>query len=55
MGVLPVFLVLVLSGMDPVFMGPLFTTTAGWAVLGAAVLLETLGFLWIRAILRMEA
>jgi len=55
MGLLPVVLGTVLTLMDPVLMRPLFSEPAGWGILGASVLLEGLGFLWIRHLLRLEA
>jgi Flp pilus assembly protein TadB len=33
---------------------PLFDRPAGWAVLGLAAILETIGFLWIRRLMRLE-
>lgn len=54
MGFLPVVLALVFFFMDPALLLPLFTQSAGWAILALALLLETVGFLWIRHILRLE-
>src|SRR6185295_15167788 len=54
MGLLPVLLAVVFFFMDPGLMAPLFTEKAGWAILLTAFFLETLGFLWIRQLLRLE-
>lgn len=55
MGSLPFFLGLVFFILDPTMMTPLFTEKTGWGILLAAVLLESIGFLWIRQLLRLEA
>jgi Flp pilus assembly protein TadB len=55
MGSLPFFLGLVFFILDPTMMTPLFTEKLGWGILLAAVLLESIGFLWIRQLLRLEA
>jgi tight adherence protein B len=54
MGLLPFMLGLVFFFMDPALMTPLFTTPQGWAILFAALLLESIGFLWIRQLLTLE-
>jgi len=54
MGALPFMLAVIFFCMDPDLMIPLFTERTGWAILGLAMLLETLGFLWIRQLLRLE-
>jgi tight adherence protein B len=54
MGALPIFLLAVLFVMDADLLRPLVTTPAGWAVLGVAAGLETLGFLWIQKLIRVE-
>lgn len=54
MGCLPFLLGLVFFVMDPVLMTPLFITPQGWAILFTAILLESLGFLWIRQLLALE-
>ena len=54
MGSLPVMLLAVLFVMDSDLLVPLFKYPAGWAVLAVAVLLETLGFLWIQKLLKVE-
>ncbi|HTA76127.1 MAG TPA: type II secretion system F family protein [bacterium] len=54
MGLLPFMLGLVFFVMDPSLMTPLFTTKAGWAILLLAGILESIGFLWIRQLLRLE-
>jgi tight adherence protein B len=54
MGSLPLVLGAVLYLMDPALVTPLFTEKMGWAILGLAVVLEALGFLWIQRLLRFE-
>lgn len=54
MGLLPFMLGLVFFVMDPSLMTPLFTQKAGWAILLLALILESIGFLWIRQLLRVE-
>jgi tight adherence protein B len=54
MGCLPFFMVVILTVMDPALMSPLFTTLRGYAILGAAALLEVGGFLWIRSLMVLE-
>lgn len=53
-GLLPAFLLWVLTALEPEAMRPLFTTRSGWAVLAVLIVLETLGFLLIRRIVRIE-
>jgi Flp pilus assembly protein TadB len=36
-------------------MKPLVTTQTGWMALGVVVVMETVGFLWIRRIVNVEA
>jgi tight adherence protein B len=54
MGLLPFMLGLIFFVMDPSLMTPLFTEKAGWAILLLATILESIGFLWIRQLLRLE-
>ena len=54
MGLLPLLLGAVFFFMDPGLILPLFTEKTGWAILLLAGLLETIGFLWIRQLLRLE-
>jgi tight adherence protein B len=54
-GLLPVALMIALQMIDPEMMSPLFNTAQGWAMLAAAVVLESLGVLVLRAIVRIEA
>ncbi len=54
MGLLPFLLGLVFFVMDPSLMVPLVTTPGGWGILCAAAVLESIGFLWIRQLLRLE-
>ncbi|HEX6703996.1 MAG TPA: type II secretion system F family protein [Albitalea sp.] len=53
-GALPVFLVLVLTQMEPQAMGLMFTTRIGWATLACIVVLEVLGLVVIRNIVRID-
>lgn len=53
-GLLPVLLGIVFFFMDPNLIIPLFTQKVGWGILLIASLLETIGFLWIRQLLRLE-
>jgi tight adherence protein B len=41
--------------IDPALMKPLVMTQAGWMALGVVGVMETLGFLWIRRIVNVEA
>lgn len=54
MGLLPVLLGSIFFVMDPSLMAPLVTTPGGWGILCAAAVLESIGFLWIRQLLRLE-
>jgi tight adherence protein B len=53
-GLLPIFLMLVLSHMQHDAMAPLFDTKIGWAVLGVIGILELIGFLMIRKIVTID-
>lgn len=53
-GLLPVFLMMVLSHMQHAAMQPLFHTLIGWAVLGVIGILEVIGFLMIRKIVAID-
>ena len=53
-GSLPLFLMLVLSHMQHDAMMPLFNTWIGWGVLGVIGILELVGFLMIRKIVRID-
>jgi tight adherence protein B len=53
-GALPLILAAVFFMMDPNLMMPLFTEKMGWAILSLAAVLETIGFVWIRHLLRLE-
>jgi len=54
MGLLPFLLAFVFFMMDPELMTPLFTTQIGWAILLLALVLEAIGFFWIRQLLQLE-
>ena len=55
MGCLPFLLAFVFFLMDPALIMPLFTDPKGWAILLLAAFLETIGFLWIHRLLRLES
>lgn len=51
---LPIGLALVLTAMDPDSMNSLWTTASGHMVLGTVLVLEVLGLLWIRRLVRFQ-
>jgi tight adherence protein B len=51
---LPFVLALALSYLDPQSMAALWSSMTGWAVLGAIVILELAGILFIRRIVNIE-
>jgi len=53
-GLLPVFLMLVLTKMQHAAMMPLYHTIVGWAVLGVVGILEFIGFMMIRKIVAID-
>ena len=53
-GCLPLFLMWVLTEMEPEAMAPLYNTWLGYAVLGVIFLLELIGFVLIRKIVRID-
>jgi tight adherence protein B len=53
-GLLPVVMLLVLLKMEPVDMGKIFTTQAGWAVLVVVALMEFFGVMLIRKIVAID-
>jgi len=53
-GLLPIFLMLVLSRMQHDAMMPLFNTWIGWGVLGVIGILELIGFLMIKKIITID-
>jgi tight adherence protein B len=53
-GLLPVGLLVVLQGMDPVTMGQLWHTPLGWATLSVMVISEALGLYLIRRIVHFD-
>lgn len=55
MGAAPLVAFGLLYLVDPEMMKPLVTTQPGWMALGGVVVLETIGFLWIRKIVTIEA
>ena len=53
-GLLPIFLMLVLSRMQHDAMQPLFHSIIGWGVLGVIGVLEMIGFFMIRKIVTID-
>lgn len=53
-GVLPLLLLAALQLMEPEAMRPLYATWQGWVALGVIALLELLGFVLIRRIVRID-
>ncbi len=53
-GLLPVFLLWVLSRMEPDAMSQLWTTQLGWGVLAAVLIMEVIGVLLIRRIVAID-
>lgn len=51
---LPILLAVLLMWLEPENMGKLFTTEVGWAVLGVIVVMEILGFVFIRKITTID-
>ena len=54
MGLLPFILALIFFTMDPTILKPLVTQKTGWGILVLSALMETVGFMWIRQLLRIE-
>ena len=55
MAMLPVFLALILSAIEPEAMSQLYTTRNGLLVLTVMIIMEVLGFVFIRKITRIDA
>lgn len=53
-GLIPPILVVMLSILNPVYLKPLFTTPAGWAMLASGITAEVIGVLIIRKIINIE-
>lgn len=51
---LPIFVGTILYFMEPSYVGQLFTTLIGWMMVGTAVFLQIVGYLWIRKIINIE-
>jgi tight adherence protein B len=54
MGLLPFILGFVFFLMDPTLLSPLVTEKLGWGILLLSVVMETIGFFWIRQLLQIE-
>ena len=55
MAMLPIFLALILSAIEPEAMSQLYTTRNGLLVLTVMIIMEVLGFVFIRKITRIDA
>lgn len=55
LGLLPIAVGIAITILNPEYLKPLFTEKAGLFMLGAAVVLELAGFLWIRRIVEVPA
>lgn len=53
-GSMPIALILVLSKMEPEAMSQLWTTTEGYIALGALIIFEVLGIIFIRKIVNID-
>ena len=51
---LPIFLMLVLTQMEPEAMAPLYNSVAGWATLGVIAGMEAVGYFFIRKIVNID-
>ncbi len=51
---LPAALAIGLSYINPEFMGPLFRERLGQAMIGVGLVLQTIGFFWIRQVIKIE-
>ena len=51
---LPLFLMFILKYMEPEAMAPLFTTWYGWITLGVIVVMEFIGYFFIRKIVNID-
>lgn len=54
MSCLPVALILILGGIRPEMMKPLFTTWMGWTTLAVLATMQTLAYVWIKKIVTIE-
>jgi len=54
MGGAPILTFLILYAIDPALMSPLVTTQGGWVALAVVGVMETLGFLWINRIVKID-
>jgi tight adherence protein B len=51
---LPVFLAIALSMLNPDHMRPLFQERLGQAMIAATIVMQIVGFIWIRRVIRIE-
>jgi tight adherence protein B len=51
---LPVFLAIALSMINPDHMRPLFQERMGQTMIVATIVMQTIGFVWIRRVIRIE-
>ena len=54
LAILPVVMVAVLSMINPGYLKPLLTEKIGHIAIAMAILLQIIGFLWIRKIVRVS-
>jgi len=54
MSCLPAALILILGGIRPEMMAPLFTTVYGWATIAVLATMQSLAYFWIRKIVSIE-
>ena len=54
MAALPLFLMAILTYMEPEAMSPLYNTLVGWAVLFVVFVMITIGYLGIRSIVNID-
>jgi len=54
MTLLPVFLLLALTKLEPEAMAPMFNTLAGWATLAVIAVMEVIGYVAIQKIVTID-
>ena len=54
MTLLPIFLLLILTKMEPDSMAPMFNTLAGWATLSVIAVMEVIGYFAIQKIVTID-
>jgi tight adherence protein B len=51
---MPFAIALILSVVSPGYVDPLFSEPLGWAMLGGAAVMMTIGCLWLRKIIDLK-